>query len=202
MFHYAIPLLEKKPDYVILHVGTNDAPYKGGSDISNEILELMRFIKEKHPGCKKITLSTPIIRTDNYNANKENERFISSLNKSDVSYITHDNIIKKHLYRDGLHLNRIGFTILAENFKSFIRRDWLLNNQIRNQSTANEANSSEYQKENSDNLTKGLKILRLKYAQNPIIAQININSIRNKFELLVSQIASNIDSNNDFRDEN
>ena len=42
-------------------------------------------------------------------------------------------------------------------------------------------------------MTKGLKILRLKYAQNPIIAQININSIRNKFELLVPQIPSNID---------
>ena len=36
-------------------------------------------------------------------------------------------------------------------------------------------------------------MLRLKYAQNPLIAQININSIRNKFELLVPQIASNID---------
>ena len=57
----------------------------------------MRFIKEKHPECKKITLSAPTIRTDNYNATKENEIFISSLNKSDVSYITHDNIIKKHL---------------------------------------------------------------------------------------------------------
>ena len=83
----------------------------------------MRFIKEKHSGCKKITMSAPIIRTDNYNTNKENERFISSLNKSDVSYVTDDNIIKKNLYRDGLHLNRIGFTILAENFLSFIRRD-------------------------------------------------------------------------------
>ena len=37
MFHYAIPLLEKKTDYVILHVGTNDAPYKAGSDNFNEI---------------------------------------------------------------------------------------------------------------------------------------------------------------------
>ena len=54
MFHYAIPLLEKKPDDVVLHVGTSDAPYKAGSDIANEILELMRFIKEKHPGCKKL----------------------------------------------------------------------------------------------------------------------------------------------------
>ena len=43
-----------------------------------------------------------------------------------------------------------------------------------------------------DNLTKGLKILRLKYSQNPIISQININCIRNKFELLVPQIASNM----------
>ena len=90
---------------------------------TNEILKLMRFIKERHPRCKKITLCAPIIRTDNYNANKENESFISTLNKSDVPYITHDNIIKKPFYRDGLHLNRIGFTILAENFLSFIRRD-------------------------------------------------------------------------------
>ena len=71
MFHYAIPLLEKKPNYVILHVGTNDTPYKAGSGISNEILELMRFIKEKYPGCKKITLPASIIRTDNYNDNKK-----------------------------------------------------------------------------------------------------------------------------------
>ena len=84
-----------KLNYVILHVGTNDSPCKAGSDISNEILELRRFIKEKHPACKKITLSAPIICTDNYNANKENESFISSLNKSDVSYITLYNIIKK-----------------------------------------------------------------------------------------------------------
>ena len=42
-------------------------------------------------------------------------------------------------------------------------------------------------------MTKSLKMLRLKHAQNPIIAQININFVRNKFELLVLQITSNID---------
>ena len=26
MYHYAIPLLEKKPENIILHLGTNDAP--------------------------------------------------------------------------------------------------------------------------------------------------------------------------------
>ena len=38
-----------------------------------------------------------------------------------------------------------------------------------------------------------MKISRLKYPQNPIIAQININSIRNKFETLVSLVTSDID---------
>ena len=38
-----------------------------------------------------------------------------------------------------------------------------------------------------------MKTLRLKYPQNPIIAQININSIRNKFEKLVSLVTSDID---------
>ena len=47
--------------------------------------------------------------------------------------------------------------------------------------------------ENSDNIIDGFKILRLKYLQNPIIAQININSIQNKFETLVSLVTSDID---------
>ena len=53
-------------------------------------------------------------------------------------------------------------------------------------------NSSEYQTKNRDNLTKVLKILHLKYSKNSITAQINVNSERNKFQLLVSQIDSSI----------
>ena len=47
--------------------------------------------------------------------------------------------------------------------------------------------------ENSDDIIDGLKTLHLKYPQNPIIAQINSNSIRNKFETLVSLVTSDID---------
>ena len=47
--------------------------------------------------------------------------------------------------------------------------------------------------ENIDDIIDGLKTLRLKFPQNPIIAQININSIRNKFETLVSLVTSDID---------
>ena len=33
-----------------------------------------------------------------------------------IPYITHNNITHKHLYRDGFHLNSVGFSILAEIF--------------------------------------------------------------------------------------
>ena len=90
--------------------------------------------------------------------NNEHESFISSLKEIDVSYITHSNINKEHLYRDGLNLNRIGYRILAEIFVFYPEKYWLLKNQTWNQSITNEENSSRYQTENSDKFTKGLTI--------------------------------------------
>ena len=192
MYHYAIPLLEKKPENIILHLGTNDAPYKSDTDILKDLIELKDFILEKSPSCKKITLSTPKVRTDRESAKKNNENLTNRLKKQGIPYITHDNITHKHLYRDGLYLNSVGFSILAENFLSYIRRNWL-QIETQNQRKNNEVNSSEITTENSDDIIDGLKISRLKYPQNPIIAQININSIRNKFETLVSLVTSDID---------
>ena len=47
--------------------------------------------------------------------------------------------------------------------------------------------------ESSDDIIDDLKILRLKFPQNLIIAQININPIQNKLETLVSLVTSDID---------
>ena len=68
MYHYAIPLLEKKPENIILHLGTNDAPYKSDTDILKDLIELKDFILKKSPSCKKLTLSSPTVRTDKENA--------------------------------------------------------------------------------------------------------------------------------------
>ena len=123
MHHYAVPSLEKKPENIILHLGTNDAPYKSDTDILKDLIELKDFILEKSPSCKKITLSTPKVRTDRESAKKNNENLTNRLKKQGIPYITHDNITHKHLYRDGLYLNSVGFSILAENFLSYIRRN-------------------------------------------------------------------------------
>ena len=104
MSHYAIPLLEKKPENIIFHLGTSDGPYKFDTDILKDLIELKDFILEKSPSCKKITLSTPAVRTDRENAKKNNENLTNRLKKQGIPYITHDNITHKHLYRDGLHL--------------------------------------------------------------------------------------------------
>ena len=103
MSHYAILLLEKKPENIIFHLGTSDGPYKFDTDILKDLIELKDFILEKSPSCKKITLSTPKVRTDRESAKKNNENLTNRLKKQGIPYITHDNITHKHLYRDSLY---------------------------------------------------------------------------------------------------
>ena len=122
-YHYVVPLLEKKPGNIILRLGINDAAYKSGTDILKDLIELKDFILEKLPSCKKLTLLLPTVRTDKENAKKNNEILANRLKEQGIPYITHRNITHKHLYRDGLHLNSVGFSILAENFLSYIRRN-------------------------------------------------------------------------------
>ena len=63
-YHYAIPLINKKPDHIVLHMGTNNAPYFTPEKIVNQILGLKNFIFQKLPTCE-IIISTPTLRTDN-----------------------------------------------------------------------------------------------------------------------------------------
>ena len=53
MCDYALPVLEKRPENIILHLGTNDTPYKYGTNILKDLIELKDFILEKLPSCKK-----------------------------------------------------------------------------------------------------------------------------------------------------
>lgn len=102
-----------------------------------------------------------------------------------MPYTTQDNIISKNLYRDSLHLNLVGFYILAEDFSPYILKNWL-QIETQKQRKSIEVSSSENTTENSDKIIDDLKILRLKYTKNAVIAQININFIQNTFEPLVS----------------
>ena len=104
-YYYLVPLLKKKPDNIILHFGTNDAPYKNEDEIYKELKSIKYFIKKRHPSCK-VYISAPILRLDNKNANNILKRYVDKLKVvEEKSVILHDNILSSHLNKDGLHLN-------------------------------------------------------------------------------------------------
>ena len=120
MFHYLVPLLEKMPDYVILHVGTNDAIDYEASDIVKKILQVKEFVKLTVPNCKVI-ISRPIKRHDNDNTSRVIEKAISQFQKLAIDMIGNENIERKQLRKRGLHLNGFGLKKFAQNLIAGIR---------------------------------------------------------------------------------
>ena len=120
-FYYLVPLLQKKPDKIILHFGTNDPPCKNEDGIYKELKSIKDFMNKRHQSCK-VHISAPILRLDNKNANSILKKYVGKLKVAEEkSIILHDNILSSHLNKDGLHLNSYGTIKLAENFTSRIQ---------------------------------------------------------------------------------
>ena len=111
-YYYLVPLLRKRPDKIILHVGTNDAPHIKADEILEELGKLKNLIWEMLPSVK-IILSAPTIRVDKHNADENNIDFIK-LRETNISLlIKHPNFRENHLDRYCLHLNHDGTRVLA-----------------------------------------------------------------------------------------
>ena len=63
MYDCMKPLLQKFPDYIILHIGTNDVLDNTSREILDKIVKLKTYIQNELRKCK-ITISTPIKRHD------------------------------------------------------------------------------------------------------------------------------------------
>ena len=120
MFQYLLPLLEKMPDYVILHVGTNDAMDYEASAIVKKILHVKEFIKLRVPNCK-IIIFRPIKRHDNDNASYAIEEVIAQFQKLPIDMMGNENIEKKQLGKRGFYLNGFGLKKSAQNLIAGIR---------------------------------------------------------------------------------
>ena len=85
---------KKKPDDILLHFGTSDAPCKNEEEI----------------------------RLSNKNANSVLKNYVDKLMVVQEKFvILHDNILPSHLNKDGLYLDSFGTIKLAENFIPRIR---------------------------------------------------------------------------------
>ena len=118
--YHLIPYLKKKPDNIIIHIGTNDSPYKSEDLIYKEFLNVKQIIHKHHPDCKNI-VSSPTIRTYKQKANSLLKKYNSILKQEEEKVIFHNNITLSHLNKDELHLNFNGSTVLAGNLLSRIR---------------------------------------------------------------------------------
>ena len=63
--HYHLILyLKKDPENIIIHICTNNSPYKTENFIDKELMNVKEAINKCHPNCKNIVILSPIIRTD------------------------------------------------------------------------------------------------------------------------------------------
>ena len=63
MYLLLVPILERKPDHVIFHVGTINVAYDEGTEIVDKQLELKSFIAEQLP-TTHVVISHLITSTD------------------------------------------------------------------------------------------------------------------------------------------
>ena len=121
MYHYLMPLIQKQPDNVILHVGTNDASSCNSSEIVNNRLKLRSFISQKLPNAN-IILSKPIMRSDTAAGKITIEEVNKQLNDFDFDMIDNSNLSRAHLNGRGLHLNTKSMLQFAKNLIEGIRK--------------------------------------------------------------------------------
>ena len=141
-YHYAIPFINKKPDRIVLHMGTNNDPYCTPEKMVGQILGLKNFILQKLPTCE-IIISSPTLRKDNTTANNRKNLFINHLKKLNIKLILNDNIEKKHLNYRELHLHMSGVIKLSEKLVRSIQ-SWYLEDSCHVSTTESIGNHFEF----------------------------------------------------------
>ena len=112
MYHYIVPLIEKKPDNIILHCGSNNSMRNEAQDTVDELLKLKTFIRASLPKCRVI-FSHPTVRNDNSRKNNILKLVSNFLNQLRVDCIHNENITIECLGKSKLHLNAKGTARLA-----------------------------------------------------------------------------------------
>ena len=123
MYSHLPEMFDLKPDYLLLHIGSNDCIGMGktSDDVLQEIRKLAEYISRNLPYCK-IILSLPIIRTDNSVATAIQKNLKCKLKRLFYPCLDNSNVGLSHLGKKGLHLNHQGNKLMARNIISLVKR--------------------------------------------------------------------------------
>ena len=116
MNHHIVPLLERKPDEVILHIGTNDIrdSEEENAQIADELIKLTRKVMNANIRC---TVSLLTRRDDRFKTQVDRVDDIIRDKLKDITnikVIDHEQIKHSDLNRRGLHLSKSGTAKLAK----------------------------------------------------------------------------------------
>ena len=114
-------ILKREPDYIILHVRSNNARNLTLRDILEKLFRLNWTILDTRKSFKVI-ISQPTLRSDNGKASLTNYHFCNSLEELNINIVKNLNMGSKHLGGKGLHLNPYGTTRSMLNLKAAIRK--------------------------------------------------------------------------------
>ena len=195
MQDYVRPTIRENPNHIILHVGTNDLTTNIPPEkVVESIIDLASSLKSN--SCS-VAISNITVRNDRYRKKvvQVNRHLKTLCIERNFELITQNIITEKHLNGSKLHLNKRGTVILSNTFTEAISNSiyWhcfmhsLENSKVSNTITCDEFNAKKPKENTYLNFNRKGNLNRL------VLAHININSIRNKFDTLVQQITNNID---------
>ena len=121
MYHCLVPILERKPDHVILLIGTNDVTHYEVTETVDKLLKLKSFFAEQLP-ITHIVISHPITRINSKHLAMKIGDIQSHLRKLQIDMIENGNINSNHLNNRGLHLNGKGILQFAKTLIEGIRK--------------------------------------------------------------------------------
>lgn len=125
--HYIIPpLKEEKPDIAVIHIGSNNVTYNNLDNDPTVVAENIIKIGQSciEYGVKDIVISSIFIKNSlklSAFIRKINDELRVLCTLHNFSFVSNDNIFRKHLCGDGVHLDISGTNILAENIVNFMK---------------------------------------------------------------------------------
>ena len=185
-------LVADRQDYIIVPVGTNDIT-KGINSLNSK-KKIVDKIKQTSPNTK-IAFSSLITRKDENDLDKK----VQDVNNRLKNYCTetnfNNNIKKEQLGNKKFHLKKKGNIVFANDLLKYSRAPFS-NSDFTNcfLELEVEYKLKAFNKFSSHCSFSTLKSVRRKHLSHIILAHLNINSLRNKFDNLVDQIQGNVDT--------
>ena len=126
MKDYVKPCIrENNPDYVILHVGTNELKSESTPErTAKSVVDVGKNIRNDN---RTISISGIVPRNDNFNnkAMEVNKELAKMCEKEKLLFVDNSNINPRtHLNGSKIHLNRNGYEKLGKNFLNFIKNNY------------------------------------------------------------------------------